>query len=178
MCVKTIRWSQSVGSISGVVTSANFVAYAPRGAPAKMDNYSTDVDFILLFEQNKWMQDFFENINGFGTIYPSQRQSLPWTGLGTSLAQNENLRPLFNKNVPLYSGKHGLRNHFWPLEIGFLTRKSEIKGPNFLGRYGQILKFTYLESPYQIRQVGWNRIFGSSFRFDMSSGPNCVKSVQ
>ena len=53
MCVKTIRWSQSMGSISGVVTSANSVAYAPRGAPAKMDNYSTDVDFILLLEQNE-----------------------------------------------------------------------------------------------------------------------------
>ena len=45
--------SQSRGSISGDVTSANSVAYAPRGAPAKMDNYSTDVDFILLLEQNE-----------------------------------------------------------------------------------------------------------------------------
>ena len=58
-----------MGSISGVVTSANSVAYAPRGAPAKMDNYSTDVDLILLLKQNEWMQDFFENINAFGTIY-------------------------------------------------------------------------------------------------------------
>ena len=55
MCVKTIRWSQSMGSISGVVTSTNSVVYAPRGAPAKMDNYSTDVDLILLLKQIEWM---------------------------------------------------------------------------------------------------------------------------
>ena len=58
-----------MGSISGVVTSTNSVVYAPRGARAKMDNYSTDVDLILLLKQNEWMQDFFENINAFGTIY-------------------------------------------------------------------------------------------------------------
>ena len=78
-CVKTIRWSRSIGSISGVVTSTNSVACAPRGAPAKMDNYSTDIDFILLLEQNEWMQDFFENINAFNTFYPSQRHNLLWT---------------------------------------------------------------------------------------------------
>ena len=79
MCVKTIRWSRSIGSISGVVTSTNSVACAPRGAPAKMDNYSTDKDFILLLEQNEWLQDFFENINAFNTYYPSQRHNLLWT---------------------------------------------------------------------------------------------------
>ena len=36
-----------------------------------------------------------------------------------SSAQNENLRPLLNRNIPLISGKNGLRNHFWPLESGF-----------------------------------------------------------
>ena len=44
-----------------------------------MDNYSTDIDFILLLEQNEWMQDFFENINAFNTFYPSQRHNLLWT---------------------------------------------------------------------------------------------------
>ena len=33
-------------------------------------------------------------------------------GSGTSSAQNENLRPLLNRNIPLISGKYGLRNHF------------------------------------------------------------------
>ena len=35
-------------------------------------------------------------------------------GSGTSSAWNENLRPLLNRNIPLISGKYGLRNHFWP----------------------------------------------------------------
>ena len=46
---------------------------------------------------------------------------------GTSSARNENQRPLFNRNIPLISGKYGLRNHFWPLESRFLMRKSEKK---------------------------------------------------
>ena len=50
----------------------------------------------------------------------------------------ENLRPLLNTNIPLISGKYGLRNHFWPLESHFLMRKSEKKGPNFLTRHGLI----------------------------------------
>merc|ERR1711952_349542 len=40
-------------------------------------------------------------------------------------AQNKNLRPLFNTNIPPISGKYGLRNHFWSLESGFLMRKRE-----------------------------------------------------
>ena len=51
------------------------------------------------------------------------------------------LRPLFN-TIYLYD----LRNHIWPLESGFLMRKSEKKGHNFLGPWGQIFKFTYFES--------------------------------
>ena len=39
-------------------------------------------------------------------------------------------KPLFNRNIPLISGKYGLRNHFWPLKSVFLTRKSKKKGPN------------------------------------------------
>ena len=46
-------------------------------------------------------------------------------GSGTSSARNENLRPLLSTNIPLISGKYGLRNHFWPLESHFLMRKSE-----------------------------------------------------
>ena len=49
-------------------------------------------------------------------------------------------------------------------------RKSEKKSPNFLGRSGPILR--YSESSHQIRQLGWNRIFGSFFDL-MSSGPMC-----
>ena len=48
-------------------------------------------------------------------------------GLGTSNARNKNLRPLFYRNIPLISGKYGLRNHFWPLESRFLMRKIEKK---------------------------------------------------
>ena len=33
-------------------------------------------------------------------------------GLGTSSARNENIRPLLNRNIPLISGKYGLKNHF------------------------------------------------------------------
>ena len=38
-------------------------------------------------------------------------------------------------------------------------RKSEKKGPNFLGRHSSISKFTFSESSHQIRQLGQNRIF-------------------
>ena len=33
-------------------------------------------------------------------------------GLGTSSAQSKNLRPLFNRNIPLISDNYGIRNHF------------------------------------------------------------------
>ena len=49
---------------------------------------------------------------------------------GTSCTCNENLRPLLNRNIPLISGKYGLRNHFWPLESRFIMGKSEKKGSN------------------------------------------------
>ena len=39
-----------------------------------------------------------------------------------SRARNENLRPLLSTNIPPISGNYGLRNHFWPLESGFLSR--------------------------------------------------------
>ena len=64
-------------------------------------------------------------------------------GSGTSSARNENLRPLLKRKVPLISGKYGLRNHFWPLENGFRTRKSEKRQPNFLGRHYPILRLTF-----------------------------------
>ena len=49
-------------------------------------------------------------------------------GSGTSSARNENLRPLLNRNIPLISGKYGLRNHFWPLENGFSHEQKWEKG--------------------------------------------------
>ena len=64
-------------------------------------------------------------------------------GSGTSIDQNENLKPHRNRNIPLISGKYGLRNSLSPLESGFLTRNSEKKGPNFLGRHGPNFK-TYI----------------------------------
>ena len=35
-----------------------------------------------------------------------------WVVSGTSSAQDENLRPLLIRNMPLISGKYGLRDHF------------------------------------------------------------------
>ena len=49
-------------------------------------------------------------------------------GSGTSGAWNKKLRPLFNVNIPPISGKYGLRNHFLPLESGFLMRLKVRKG--------------------------------------------------
>ena len=43
---------------------------------------------------------------------------------------NEILRLPLNTNIPLISGKYGLKNHFWPLESRFFVRKSEKEGPN------------------------------------------------
>ena len=47
------------------------------------------------------------------------------SGLRSSSARNENLRPLLKTNIPLIRGKYGLQNHFWPLESRFLMRKGE-----------------------------------------------------
>ena len=63
---------------------------------------------------------------------------------GTSSARNKNLRPLLNTNIPLISGKYGLRNHFWPLESRFLMRKSEEKGSNSKSPLRRILIFWIL----------------------------------
>ena len=60
-------------------------------------------------------------------------------------SRSKNLRPLLNRNIPLISGKFGLRNHFWPLKSGFLTRKSEKKSPNFLGPWLPISRLTFFE---------------------------------
>ena len=50
-------------------------------------------------------------------------------GSATFSARNENLGPLPNTNIHQFSGKYGLRKHFWPLESRFHMRKSEKKGP-------------------------------------------------
>ena len=55
----------------------------------------------------------------------SENDLLLTLGSATSSARNENLRPLLITNIPQFSGKYGLRNHFWPLESRFLRRKSE-----------------------------------------------------
>ena len=90
----------------------------------------------------------------------------------SSSAQNENLRPLLNRNIPLITGKYGLRNHFWSLESGFLMRKSEKKGPNFLGTLLPIWRLTFLESSCNFRKFGYKRNDGCFFfRLDGSSGP-------
>ena len=79
-------------------------------------------------------------------------------GSGTSSARNENQRPLFNRNIPLISGKYGLRNHFWPLESRFSHEEKWEKGPNFWGTVLGILRLTFLESPCNFRKFGLNKI--------------------
>ena len=46
-------------------------------------------------------------------------------------------------------------NFFWPLESGFLMRKSEKKGPNFFGPLLLILRLTFLESSYSFQKFGF-----------------------
>ena len=65
-----------------------------------------------------------QSINDY---YRSENDLFLTLGLGTSSAWNKNLRPLLNTNIPLISGKYGLRKHFWPLESRFLMRKNEKK---------------------------------------------------
>ena len=65
-------------------------------------------------------------------------------GSGTSSDQNENLRPLLNRNIPPISGKYGLRNHFWPLESSFLMRKNEKKSIFSKSAHFPILSFWIL----------------------------------
>ena len=82
--------------------------------------------------------------------------------LGTSGSRNENLRPLFNTNISPISGKHGFKNHFWPLESVFLMSKSEKKGPNAWGTLLPILRLTFLESSCNFRKIGLkNDIFSN-----------------
>ena len=49
-------------------------------------------------------------------------------GSGTSSAKNENLRLFLYRNIPLISGKYGLRIQFWPLESGFSHEQKWEKG--------------------------------------------------
>ena len=60
-------------------------------------------------------------------------------------------------NLPLISGKYGLRNHFWPLESVFLMRKSEKRGPNFWGEVLPILRLTFLELCCNFRKYGFKK---------------------
>ena len=50
------------------------------------------------------------------------------------------------------SGKYGLRNHFWPLQNGFLKRKSEKKGLISKSPQLPILRLTFLESSYNLKK--------------------------
>ena len=97
-----------------------------------------------------------------------------WAGTVCSSARNENLRPLLNRNIPLISGKYGLRNHFWTRESVFLMKKSEEKGPNFWGFQLPILRLTYLELSRNFWKFGINKEDGYFFRLDGSSGPMCL----
>ena len=62
----------------------------------------------------------------------------------------KNLRPLLITNIPLISGKYGLRNHFWPPESLFLMRKSEKKGPNSSTVIQWMNYFVWLHSIFEV----------------------------
>ena len=88
-----------------------------------------------------------------GPILVSESGLFFTLGSGTSRARNKNLRPLLNRNIPLTSGKYGLRNHFQSLESVFLMKKSENKGPNFWGPLLLILGLAILESFFNFRKI-------------------------
>ena len=94
-----------------------------------------------------------------GPILVSESGLFFTLGSGTSRARNKNLRPLLNRNIPLISGKYGLRNHFQSLESVFLMKKSENKGPNFWGPLLLILRLTFLEVFCNFRQFGLKKIW-------------------
>ena len=60
----------------------------------------------------------------------------------------------------------------------FFMRKSEKKGPNFSGPKVRILKFTYLESSHQIRQLDYEQILCLFFlKQKLPSGPMCTRAL-
>ena len=67
------------------------------------------------------------------------------------------------RNIPLISGKYGLRNAFWPLERIFLMRKGKKKRPIFLGTLLPILRLTFLESSCNFRKFGFKKNDGHFF---------------
>ena len=77
-------------------------------------------------------------------------------------AWNENLRPLLNRNIPLISGKYGLKNHF-DQESGFLMRKNEKKGPeamkpllsHSIGQHGYIARQPYSQIANAVQVTIW-----------------------
>ena len=74
-------------------------------------------------------------------------------------------------HLSIYSIKDNLS---WPLESGFLMRKSEKKGDYFLGSKCLIFKFTLSVSSHQIQQLGYNKIFVFLFlEKTLVSSPMC-----
>ena len=67
------------------------------------------------------MFEVFDNRGPTSRMYQRSKWLFPHFRFGHF--RNVNPRPLFNTNIFLISAKYGLRNHFWPLENGFLMRK-------------------------------------------------------
>ena len=87
-------------------------------------------------------------------------------GSGTFSARNKNLSPLLNRNIPLISGHYGLRNHFWLRESGFLMKKIEKKGPNFLGPLLPILRLTF----FKLFRNFWKFCLKKNYAYSFSIG--------
>ena len=61
------------------------------------------------------------------------------------------MMPYFPLIRGMFLLRRGLRFSVWALEIGFLMRKSEKRGPNFLSPMLPILRLTFLESSCNFR---------------------------
>ena len=92
--------------------------------------------------------------------------------LGTSGSRNENLRPLFNTNIPSISGKYGPKNHFRPT-FDFGTWFSREEKWEYILKKPSAPDFkTYIfEIVLQFPKYWLKRNFWSFFRLDGTSGP-------
>ena len=90
----------------------------------KLQNNSTNVSLKIGSKVPQKLGPFFSLFLMRKTLSSGLFLTL---GSGTSRTGNENLRPLLNRNIPLISGKYGLRNHFWPLESRFSHADTEEK---------------------------------------------------
>ena len=123
--------------ISGIETRSRFIIFILR----LRDENENSLELISVFETRTRILKV--------TILVSESGLFLTLSSSTSGAQNKNLKPPLNRNIPPISGEYGLRNHLRPLESGFLMRKSEKKGDN-------LNLLIYIQNPHieSIQQLG------------------------